>query len=51
LNKIQLKNIGKHKNVLRFNGENAYIKSNNIIDLKNDFTITICFKPDNLISL
>lgn len=49
LNKIQLKNIGKHKNVLRFNGENAYIKSDNIIDLKNDFTITICFKPDNLI--
>ena len=49
LNTLQLKNIGKHQNVLRFNGDNAYVKCNNIIDLNNDFTITICFKPENLI--
>ncbi len=49
LNKIQIKNIGNHKNVLKFNGVDAYVKSNNIIDLTNDFTITICFYPDELV--
>jgi len=49
LDSLQLKNIGKHQNVLRFNGDNAYVECNNVIDLNNDFTITICFQPDNLI--
>jgi len=49
LDTLQLKNIGKHKNVLRFNGNDAYVKCDNVIDLNNDFTITICFKPENLI--
>jgi hypothetical protein len=49
LNKIQIKNIGKKENVLKFNGDNAYVESNNVIDLNNDFTITICFCSDNLI--
>jgi hypothetical protein len=49
LNKIELKNVGYNNNVLRFNGDNAYVKSKNVIDLNNDFTISICFRPNNLI--
>jgi hypothetical protein len=49
LNVLEIKNIGKNKNYLRFNGINASVVGNNIIDLNNDFTITICFCPDDLI--
>jgi hypothetical protein len=49
LNLLKIKNIGKKENVLKFNGDNAYVECNNVIDLNNDFTITICFCPDNLI--
>jgi len=49
LNLLKIKNIGKNKNYLRFNGVDAYVECNNIIDLNNDFTITICFCPDDLI--
>ena len=49
LDVLKLKNIGEHNNVLRFNGDTAHIVCNNVIDLNNDFTITICFKPENLI--
>jgi hypothetical protein len=48
LNLLKIKNIGKKENVLKFNGVDAYIECNNVIDLNNDFTITICFCPDNL---
>jgi hypothetical protein len=49
LNILKLKNIGKKEKVLKFNGVDAYVECNNVIDLNNDFTITICFCPDNLI--
>ena len=49
LNLLKIKNIGKKENVLKFNGVDAYIECNNVIDLNNDFTITICFCPDNLV--
>jgi len=49
LNLLKIKNIGKKENVLKFNGNNAYVECSNIIDLNNDFTISICFCPDNLI--
>lgn len=45
----KIKSIGRNKTALRLNGVDAYVKSNNIIDLTNDFTITLCFCPDNLI--
>lgn len=44
----ELKNIVNNKNVLKFNGFDAHIKSKNPINFSEDFTITICFEPNDL---
>jgi hypothetical protein len=48
LNRKRLKNIGGNGKLLSLNGVDAYVKGKNIIDFNNDFTINICFQPDNL---
>jgi hypothetical protein len=44
----KIKNISKNTQVLKLNGIDACIKAKNNIDFKRDFTLTICFKPDNI---
>ena len=44
----KIKNISKNTQVLKLNGVDACIKAKNNIDFKRDFTITICFKSDNI---
>jgi hypothetical protein len=49
LNSLKLKNLGKNKQSLKFNGINAFVKSKNVIDLKtSSFTIFVSFYPDKL---
>lgn len=48
LSRKSLKNIGGNGKLLNLNGVDAYVKGKNVIDFNNDFTITICFQPDNL---
>jgi hypothetical protein len=48
LNKKYIKNITKNKQILKFNGVNACVKIKNVIDLSNDFSISICFEPNDL---
>lgn len=48
LHKKQIDNITKNTQVLKLNGIDAYIKAKNVIDLSNDFSITLCFEPFDL---
>jgi len=44
----ELKNIVNNKSVLKFNGVDAYVKSKNPINFSEDFSITICFEPNDI---
>lgn len=44
----KIKNISKNTQILRLNGINACVKVKNTIDFKRDFTISICFKSDDI---
>ena len=44
----KIKSMSKNNKVLHLNGDNAYIKLKNNIDFQRDFSLTICFKPDDL---
>jgi len=48
MNKKFIKNITKNTQVLKFNGVDAYIKTKNVIDFSDDFSITVCFEPSEL---
>jgi hypothetical protein len=48
LDTIKIKNVSKNTQILKFNGINSYIQSNNIITTYRDFSITICFEPAKL---
>jgi hypothetical protein len=45
---IKFKNLGKNNKLLKFNGIDSYIKSKNVINFNKNFTISICFCPDEL---
>jgi len=50
LNTLKLKHLGKKNKALKLNGIDAYVKSKNIIDLKNtSFSIFLSFYPDTLL--
>jgi len=44
----KIKNVSKNTKILKFNGVDSYIVSNNTIDLRRDFSITITFRPDTI---
>jgi len=49
LNKKEIPLMGGNTAALKFNGENAYVKVKNVIDMKSPITIFINFCPDELI--
>jgi hypothetical protein len=49
LDTLKLKNIGKNKQVIKFNGINSMVKIKNNIDFNSNATFSITFKPENLI--
>ena len=48
LDTFQLKNYGRKGKTLKFNGVDAFVECNNIIDLNNNATLFISFHPDKL---
>jgi predicted glycosyltransferase involved in capsule biosynthesis len=44
----KIRNIGKNTQLLKFNGNNAYVKVKNTIDLNSNFSISITFEPSEL---
>lgn len=49
LNTWKIKNMGKNGAALKFNGVNAYVECENIINLNHDATFFISFCPENMI--
>jgi hypothetical protein len=49
LDEISIKNTGKPKKALKFNGVDSYVKFRNIIDLDYDVSFFISFYPDDII--
>jgi hypothetical protein len=49
LNKLKIKNTGKPKKALKFNGVDSYVKFRNIFDLDDDLTFLISFYPDDIL--
>ena len=48
LDTLRLKNHGRNGKTLKFNGVDAYVECNNIINLNNNATIFLSFKPNKL---
>lgn len=48
LDTLHLKNHGRKGKTLKFNGNNAYVEFNNIINFNNNSTLFISFYPDKL---
>lgn len=48
LDTVRLKNLGRKGKALKFNGVDAYVKVNNVIDVNSNATIYISFYPDKL---
>lgn len=48
LNTLRLKNYGRKGKTLKFNGIDAYVECDNIIDVNNNATFFISFRPDKL---
>lgn len=48
LDVLRLKNYGRKGKTLKFNGIDAYVECNNIIDLNSNATFFVSFKPDKL---
>jgi hypothetical protein len=44
----KIRNIGKNTQLLKFNGNDAYVKVKNTIDLNSNFSILITFEPSEL---
>lgn len=49
LNTLRLKNYGRKGKTLKFNGTDAYVECENIIDLNQNATFFVSFFPDKLI--
>jgi hypothetical protein len=48
LNKKEIKMMGANHAALKFNGVDSYVKANNTINFKDEFTIFISFYPDDI---
>jgi hypothetical protein len=48
LDSLKIKNFGRNGKSLRFNGNNAFVKCKNIINLNSNATFFISFYPDKL---
>ena len=48
LDTLRLKNHGRNGKTLKFNGVDAYVECNNVINLNNNATFFISFYPDKL---
>jgi len=48
LNKFKIKNKGKSKLNLSFNGFNSYVKGKNVINFNEDFTLHVSFYSDKI---
>jgi hypothetical protein len=49
LDTLEFKNFGKSGNALLFNGVDAYVKCDNMIDLNNNATFFISFYPEKIV--
>jgi hypothetical protein len=48
LDTLRLKNYGRKGKTLKFNGIDAYVECNNVININNNATFFISFRPDKL---
>jgi hypothetical protein len=48
LNKKEIKMMGEKSAALKFNGVDSYVKTENVINFKNEFTVFISFFPDDI---
>ena len=49
LDTLYIKNTGKPKKALRFNGVDSFVKFRNIFDLDDNLTFFVSFYPDNIL--